>query len=207
MGLFKKTKLDYDANIVQLRAEIRDVEAQLSKNRAMHDTAYEKLKLPKSSFSRNKNLERARHDLGKDKNKLEKELAHLKAKLAQLESKKQYADYKGESVENGGQIMFTYTDEDIDAARLKVYESVRAGKISEEEKDQILYHLSEAVDDYNRRIDELYATESDDEDDDDEDDDECGSEMDVKALKKKLDDLCENGDLTECEVNFIKDAL
>ena len=73
MGLFKKTKLDYDAKIVQLRAEIRDVEAQLSKNRAMHDTAYEKLKLPKSSFSRNKNLERARHDLGKDKNKLEKE--------------------------------------------------------------------------------------------------------------------------------------
>ena len=204
MGLFKKTKLDYDAKIVQLRAEIRDVEAQLSKNRAMHDTAYEKLKLPKSSFSRNKNLERARHDLGKDKNKLEKELAHLKAKLAQLESKKQYADYKGESVENGGQIMFTYTDEDIDAARLKVYESVRAGRISEEEKDEILYHLSEAVDDYNRRIDELCATESDD---DDEDDDECGSEMDVKSLKKKLDDLCENGDLTEDEVNFIKDAL
>ena len=204
MGLFKKTKLDYDAKIVQLRAEIRDVEAQLSKNRAMHDTAYEKLKLPKSSFSRNKNLERVRHDLGKDKNKLEKELAQLKAKLTQLESKKQYADYKGESVENGGQIMFMYTDEDIDAARLKVYESVRAGKISEEEKDEILYHLSEAVDDYNHRIDELCATESDD---DDEDDDEGGSEVDVKALKKKLDDLCDNGDLTEDEVEFIKDAL
>ena len=206
MGLFKKTKLDYDAKIVQLRAEIREVEAQLSKNRAMHDTAYEKLKLPKSSFSRNKNLERARHDLGKDKNKLEKELAHLKAKLAQLESKKQSADYKGESVENGGQIMFTYTDEDIDAARLKVYESARAGKISEDDKDAILYHLSEAVDDYNRQIDAILATESDD-DDDDEKDDEGGSEVDVKALKKKLDDLCENGDLTEDEVDFIKDAL
>lgn len=203
MGLFKKTRLDYDAKIVELKAEIRDVEAQLSKNRAMHDTAYEKLKLPKSNFSRNKNLERARHDLGKDKNKLEKELAHLKAKLAQLESKKQYADYKGESVENGGQSMFTYTDDDIDAARLKVYESARAGRISEDDKDAILYHLSEAVDDYNQQIDELCALESDD----DDDDDEGGSEVNVKALKKKLDDLCDNGDLTEDELEFIKDAL
>ena len=102
--------------------------------------------------------------------------------------------------------MFTYTDEDIDAARLKVYESARAGKISEDDKDAILYHLSEAVDDYNRQIDAILATESDD-DDDDEKDDEGGSEVDVKALKKKLDDLCENGDLTEDEVDFIKDAL
>lgn len=206
MGLFKKTKLDYDAKITELKAEIRDVEAQLSKNHAMHDTAYEKLKLPKSNFSRNKNLERARHDLGKDKNKLEKELTHLKAKLVQLESKKQYADYKGESVENGGQSMFTYTDDDIDAARLKVYESARAGKISEDDKNEILYHLSEAVDDYNRQIDAMLATESED-DDDEKDDDEAGSEVDVKALKKKLDDLCDNGDLTEDEVEFIKDAL
>ena len=193
MGLFKKTKLDYDAKIVELKAEIRDVEAQLSKNRAMHDTAYEKLKLPKSNFSRNKNLERARHDLEKDKNKMEKEMDGNNKQLGE----------KGESVENGGQSMFTYTDDDIDAARLKVYEAVRAGKISEDDKDAILYHLSEAVDDYNQKIDELYASESDD----DDDDDECGSEVNVKALKKKLDDLCDNGDLTEDEVEFIKDAL
>nr|DAK39034.1 MAG TPA: hypothetical protein [Caudoviricetes sp.] len=201
-GKTKKASATNADKIRRLRAEIQDIDNDIQEVK-------DQLGRLINSGSRDvKTFAKIRKELAAKNNKLMKERNTLVSKLNSLEARDNAAKLRakvyGES--GGNNIMFnTYTNDEIDEAKLKVYESVRNGVISKEDGNAILCHLSEAVDDYNDRVDQYYA-ESDD-DDEPDDDSEKDGDVDVKALKKKLKDLGENGDLTEDEMNYLIDLM
>lgn len=132
------------------------------------------------------------NSLKKEREKLLKQQSRLEEKIKLLEIKQRY---KTESCdENGGSIMFkTYTDEDVAQAKLKIYESARAGVITESQKDALLEELDHAIDDYNERVSAL--TESTDDD------------LDRDAMRLFIYESAHNGLITEEEKDYFLENL
>lgn len=157
------------------------------------------------------------NDYEKNVSGITKKIQALNLKLKQLKKKRENAEaeirkgkIKDIMNESGGFDMdsMLFNSEDIKARKLKVYEALREGTISEEEGGQLLAVLEEATDEYVETLSAFLEADEeedndeddtedkdDDNDDDSEDDDDEDEEVtkeDIKKLKVLLGQACKD---------------
>lgn len=192
--------------IREIDKKIQELESREKSSRANIDGAAEAARTKPGERPQGgaRRMKKVTSDLLKENSSIKKELAALKSKRARLVEKKKIVDikqqYKSESVPNGGIKMGkVYTDEDIQEAKLKIYESCRAGVIDEDTKDELLEALAESVDEYNENVEAYLAQQ--------EMMENAEAQLDFNAMKVFVYESAEAGLIDEDEKNYLLQYL
>lgn len=154
------------------------------------------------------------NDFAKNTAGITKKIQALNIKLQQLKKKRAAAEAdirKGKIKdiinESGGFDMdnVLFNSDDIKARKLKIYEAVRQGSITEEDGEQLLEVLEEATDEYTDSLAAILEA-ADDEEDDDEGDAE-DNENDDESGDDDSDDDDEDEEITKDDIKKLKVLL
>lgn len=161
----------------------------------------------KESIKLQKLIDRKERELSKSQNKLYK---------IENQEKRIHLDIYKENESNEERnktmsIMNKYTNEDIDDAKMAIYEACRLGKISTDQKTDLMERLDDAVMEYNHILENATNVEdlSDYDDDDEEVMDESAEDdtMTLEDAKLIIYESWRNGDISEEERDEILEGI
>ena len=159
----RNPKDDLGLQIREIDNKILELQKKRNQNNETSDKRLGFLK-PKPGVAEKgaaKRMRIATKELHSENNSIIKQIAALEKKKQKLLDKKKLRDAKAIYAKEYGGIEMEniYTNEDIDKRRLKLYEALHEGVITESQFDALSEELSDAIDLYNESIDQAELDE------------------------------------------------
>ena len=160
------TSEDLNAQITEIEKQILDLQKKKERNFATSDKRMDYLKPEPGVVERGaaRKMRSATKGLRSENNSIIKQIAALEKKKQKLLDKKKLQNAKALYAKEYGGIEMEniYTNEDIDKRRLKLYDALHEGVITEAEFDTLTEELNSAIEMYNESLE--YEESADDED-------------------------------------------
>lgn len=159
----QKPSNDIGFQIKEIENKILELQKKREQNNATSDKRLEFLK-PKPGVAEKgaaKRMQNATKKLHSENNSIIKQIAALEKKKQKLLDKKKLRDAEAIYAKEYGGIEMEniYTNEDIDKRRLKLYEALHEGVITESQFNTLNDELADAIDLYNESIDQAEIEE------------------------------------------------
>lgn len=206
-GTLKKTSSDFNSRIQEIDNKIKELQRRRERNNATSDKRMESLK-PKPGVAEKgaaKRMRLATKELHSENNSIIKEIASLKKEKEKLLNKKKLQDAKSIYAKEYGGIEMNniYTNEDVEERRLKLYDALREGVITESQFDELNDELDAAIDMYNESLE----YDEDDDLDDDMMEESVDGEDETASMRLFIYESVREGTLTAEEGADMLDRL